>query len=281
MNEFTQKVRKAKELLTAAEAILVGAGAGLTASAGIDYGGKEFRASFADYIAKYKFTDLYSSGFYPFATDAERWAYWARHVNFVRLAPPALPLYLELRELIAGKSFFVLTTNVDGQFFKAGFEPDRVMAFQGDYAQMQCARACHDMVYDNTHAVGEILAHSRDLTVAEEFVPRCPVCKGPMEMHLRKDDFFIEDQAWHDAWKRYRSFVARYAAGKLGLLEIGVGFNTPGIIRYPFERMALANPKAALIRINSEEAWLPPKLAYRSVGFQEDASKVISALLAP
>lgn len=280
MNNYAQKLALAAEKLKNAEAILIGAGAGLSASAGLDYAGSDFHEQFADYIARYKFTDLYSSGFYPFASGAEKWAYWARHVNFTRFAPPALPLYLELKELVAGGNYFVATTNVDGQFFKAGFDRNRIMAFQGDYAEMQCARGCHPVVYDNEAAVRKILANSENLTVDESFVPLCPVCNGPMDMHLRKDSCFVEDSAWHGAYARYVDFLRAAARKRLALLELGVGFNTPGIIRYPFEELALYNPQAFLIRVNRDDAAVPAALRPRSASFTEDAAKFVADLLA-
>lgn len=280
MNEYSKKLALLAEKLEQADAVLVGAGAGLTASAGLDYSGQAFREQFADYIDKYHFTDLYSSGFYPFQTDAEKWAYWARHVNFTRFAPSVLPAYAALKKLLEGKNYFIVTTNVDGQFFKAGFDRAKIMAFQGDYAEMQCARACHSAVYDNEHVVREILAHSQNLNVDEKYVPRCPICHGPMEMHLRKDEFFVEDSAWDESHERYVDFLRRNSQGQLLLFEFGVGFNTPGIIRYPFEELALHNPQAFLVRVNMHDSNVPKALLSRSLFFTEDAAGLIQNLLA-
>lgn len=185
--------------LAKAPAVLLGGGAGLSAAAGIDYSGDGFRRAFAEYIARYGFTDLYSSGFYPFPTEEERWARWARHVEYAALRPPAMPLYGRLLELVEDKEYFVITTNVDAQFEKAGFAPERLFAVQGDYREMQCARACHQKVYSNVDAVQKILSATRDLTIPPALVLRCPVCGGKMEMHLRLDGYFIEDEAWHTA----------------------------------------------------------------------------------
>ena len=263
-----------------AEAVLIGGGAGLSAAAGIDYAGAAFRHAFADYIERYGFSDLYSSGFYPFPTEAERWAYWARHVDYAAVQPPAMPLYVQLLELVGDKEYFVITTNVDAQFEKAGFAPERLFAVQGDYREMQCARACRRKVYSNLDAVKRILATTRDLTIPESSVPRCPVCGGRMEMHLRIDEHFIEDEKWHQAARRYEEFLSRHARGKIVLLELGVGFNTPTIIRYPFEELTFFNQAALLVRLNQEN--IPPRLPIlsRMVTVTEPMPEVVAQLLA-
>lgn len=250
MKDFEEKISLLAEKMKQASAILIGAGAGLSTNAGLEYDGPGFRENFGDYIGAYGFRDLYSSGFYPFRTEGERWAYWARHIDFIRFRPPALPLYKLLHSLVAKLDYFVITTNVDGQFYKSGFAADRIFAVQGDYSEMQCARGCHPKVYDNSEAVKNILANSHDFSVDEKFLPRCPVCGGPMDMHLRKDEFFVEDAAWHQMAKAYERFLDTYGNRNLLMLELGVGFNTPTIIRYPFEAMAKLNHRAFLCRVN-------------------------------
>ena len=266
--------------LAGASAVLIGGGAGLSAAAGIDYSGEAFRRAFADYMARYGFSDLYSSGFYPFPTEAERWAYWARHVEYTALKPPAMPLYVRLLELVRDKEYFVITTNVDAQFEKAGFAPGRLFAVQGDYREMQCARACHQKVYSNLDTVKRILEATRDLTIPENLTPRCPVCGGRMEMHLRTDEHFIEDEKWHKAARRYEEFLSRHAREEIVLLELGVGFNTPTIIRYPFEELTFFNQAALLVRMNQEV--VPPRLPIqsRTVNLTEPMQAVVSRLLA-
>lgn len=262
-----------------ADALLIGAGAGLTSAAGLDYAGEDFRIKFKDYIDKYGFSDLYSSGFYDFPTVEERWTYWARHVEFSRYAPPALPLYQKLWELAKDKNYFVITTNVDGQFYKAGFNPDRIFAVQGDYAEMQCARACHPGVYSNEAAVKNILAHRRGMTTDPEYLPRCPVCGGPAAMHLRVDEFFVEDDKWRKMAANYENFLRKYGSGRIFLLELGAGFNTPSIIRHPFEEIVRLNPEACLMRVNRDQAFLESKAAGAFIPFMEDASLVIEQML--
>lgn len=272
-------LKRVSAFLAKTPAVLIGGGAGLSAAAGIDYSGEAFRRAFADYIARYGFTDLYSSGFYPFRTEEERWARWARHVEYAALRPPAMPLYRRLLQLVGDKDYFVITTNVDAQFEKAGFAPDRLFAVQGDYREMQCARACHQKVYSNLEAVQKILAATHDLTIPPSCVPRCPVCGGKMEMHLRVDRYFIEDEAWHRAEQRYAAFLRTCGWGRVMLLEMGVGFNTPTIIRFPFEELTLANPQALLVRMNTEPA--PPRLPVqsRTVNIEAPMAEVVDSLL--
>ena len=266
--------------LNEVDAVLIGGGAGLSAAAGLDYAGEDFRREFADYIAKYGFTDLYSSGFYPFPTEEERWARWARHIDYAALRPRATPLYCQLLNLVEGKDAFVITTNVDAQFEKAGFAPERLFAVQGDYREMQCATACHQKVYSTVESVGKMLAATRDLRIPSALVPRCPVCGGKMEMHLRVDSFFIEDAAWRGAAARYAEFLRRHAHDRLLLLELGVGFNTPTIIRFPFEEITYANPAALLVRLNAETR--PPRLPVgdRTINLAQPMPEVVERLLA-
>ena len=252
MNSIQTPLQKAEAAITGAEYILIGAGAGLSTAAGIHYSGPEFEAAFKDMIARYGFTDLYSSSFYPFRTEEEKWAYWSRHIDYARFSPPALPLYKRLLEMVRNKDHFVITTNVDGQFVKAGFDPDKIFEVQGDYGMMQCATACHPKRYSNESLVRQMVERQRDCRVPSDLVPVCPVCGGPMEINVRKDGCFVEDEGWHLQAQRYCDFVNTACEKKLVLLEYGVGFNTPVIIRYPFERMAAEFPQTTLVRINKD-----------------------------
>lgn len=272
-------LQRVSAFLAKAPAVLVGGGAGLSAAAGLAYAGEVFRREFADYIARYGFTDLYSSGFYPFPTEEERWTYWARHVDYAAFRAPALPLYRQLLQLVEDKEYFVITTNVDAQFEKAGFDPSRLFAVQGDYREMQCARACHPKVYPNRDAVKKILATAHDLTIPPGTAPRCPVCGGKMEMHLRVDSYFIEDEAWHRAARSYERFLREHAGDAILLLEMGVGFNTPTIIRFPFEELAFANPRALLVRLNKEAAEPQLPIQSRTVNIAAPLPEVVEYLL--
>lgn len=279
MKSFDQRIEEAARKLAGADAVVIGAGAGLSAAAGLDYSGPEFRKEFADYITKYGFPDLYSSSFYEFPTEEERWARWARHIDYARFRPGAFPLYKELYELVKSRRYFVITTNVDGQFRKAGFDPDKIFEVQGDYGLMQCAVGCHPKVYSDKEAVEEILKHSHDMTVDRQYVPVCPVCGGDMDVHVRKNGYFVQDDNWDKAAERYEEFMRNYAdRGKVVLLELGIGFNTPTIIRFPFERVTFHNPQATLVRLNSEYPHGMKETAERTIPFTENMQRVVDAL---
>ncbi len=280
MNSFNEKIKIAREKINEADAVVIGAGAGLSAAAGLDYSGPKFKKEFADYIERYHFPDLYSSSFYDFPTEEERWARWARHIDYARFRPEAFPLYRELLELVVDRNYFVITTNVDAQFRKAGFDPSKIFEVQGDYGLMQCAVGCHPKVYSDKETVDEIIKHFHDLTVDPQYVPVCPVCGGNMDVHVRKNQFFVQDEHWAKAAENYDNFMTRYAEkGKVVLLELGIGFNTPAIIRYPFEQITYRNPEATLIRLNSEYPHGPRETAARTISFTENMATVISALI--
>ncbi len=279
MSSFIERIKIAHEKLVGADAIVIGAGAGLSAAAGLDYSGPQFKKDFADYIAKYGFPDLYSSSFHEFPTEEERWTRWARHINYARFRPEAFPLYRELLGLVEGRNYFVITTNVDAQFRKAGFDPEKIFEVQGDYGLMQCAVGCHPKVYSDKTTVEEILRHSHDLTVDRKYVPVCPVCGGNMDVHVRKDQFFVQDERWDGEAIRYEQFMTRYAdKGSIVLLELGIGFNTPAIIRFPFEQVTYRNPRATLIRLNTDYPEGARENASRTISFTENMSRVIAAL---
>ena len=262
-------VGRAAALLRDARRVLIGAGAGLSAAAGLTYGGERFERNFAPFIEKYGMTDMYSAGFYPFPSEEARWGYWARHVWVNRHEPEALPLYRALRSFARERDCFVVTTNVDAQFEKAGFPADRLFAMQGDYGLLQCARGCHDRLYPNRELVASMLARTEDCLVPAELVPRCPVCGGPMAVHLRVDGRFVENAEWHAAQDRYRRFVEGMADEPTVLLELGVGWNTPGIIRLPFEAMARTFD-APLVRVNRDDARIADGGVFRGVGLEGD-----------
>ncbi len=277
---LTEHAKRAKAALDAAALLLIGGGAGLSAAAGLRYDGPRFTENFGDFIARYHMADMYTAAFYPFQTGEERWAYWGRHIGVNRYDPPALPLYRDLLALAGGKPYFAVTTNVDHQFYKAGFDPQRLFAVQGDYGLLQCAKACHGTLYGNEALVAELRANTADCKVPGALVPHCPVCGGPMEVNLRKDNCFVEDAAWHAAQGRYRQFLDGIGETPVVLLELGVGFNTPGIIRFPFEQLAHRLPNATLVRINRDNAGAIAENRHRTVCFDEDMREVLHALQA-
>lgn len=275
-DSYSTRLDALRNALEEADYIVVGAGAGLSAAAGLEYGGKRFADNFNDFIHRYGIPDMYAAMFYPFRTEGERWAYQARHVFLNRYENgQAVGLYRRLFQLVARKDHFVITTNVDGLFGKAGFSSDRIFAVQGDYAYMQCAEGCHDRLYYNEELIRSMSRQTEQCRIPASLVPRCPVCGGSMELHVRKDSHFIQDSRWYGCLERYQSFLRKAAQGRTLLLEVGVGYNTPTIIRFPFERMAAQNDNVTLVRINRD---YPEKQAAVGsfISFREDINSVLS-----
>lgn len=272
---YSCRLEELRRAFDRAEHVVIGAGAGLSAAAGLEYGGRRFTDNFSDFIARYDFTDMYTSSFYPFRTEEERWAYWARHIRLNRYDTPATGLYRMLLRAVREKDWFVITTNVDGQFGKADFDRDRIFAVQGDYAYLQCTEACHDRLYCNEELVHEISRNTEDCRIPSSLVPRCPVCGGPMDVNLRKDGNFVQDAHWYESHGRYRSFMQKACRGNTLLLELGVGYNTPAIIRFPFEELASQYGNITLARINRDYA--EKQAAVRSfIPFREEMGRIIS-----
>lgn len=275
---FSASLAELKAALAGADAVVVGAGAGLSAAAGFSYSGARFEKNFADFRAKYGIQDMYSGGFYPFQTPEEQWAYWSRHIMLNRYADPPSSLYRELLALVADKDYFVLTTNVDHCFQKAGFDKNRLFYTQGDYGLFQCSRPCCQETWDNEAAVREMAARQRDMKIPASLVPRCPHCGAPAAMNLRCDDTFVEDAGWHAAAERYAAFLAAHATGRVLFLELGVGYNTPGIIKYPFWRMTQKNPGAVYACVNQGDAFVPPQLEQRAIAVNGDIARAVRQL---
>ena len=276
---FGGQIERLKEALRGADAVLIGAGAGLSVAAGLTYSGERFQRYFADFAQKYGIRDVYSGGFYPFDTPEEYWAWWSRHIFVNRYDVPAGKPYLDLLQAVRDKDYFVLTTNVDHQFQLAGFDKARLFYTQGDYGLWQCAKACHNKTYDNEQAVRRMVAQQRDMKIPSELIPHCPVCGAEMTMNLRCDDRFVQDAGWYAAAGRYQEFLRRHAQGRILYLELGVGMNTPGIIKLPFWRMAAQNPRAIYACVNPGEARCPDALAESSLCINRDAGETLSCLL--
>lgn len=272
------RIERLSQQLAGSDAIVIGAGAGLSTSAGFTYTGERFAHYFPDFIARYHFSDMYSGGFYPFDTLEEHWAYWSRYIFCNRYLDAPKPVYQELLSLVQDKDYFVLTTNVDHQFQKAGFDKHRLFYTQGDYGLWQCMEPCHQKTYDNEETVRQMVAGQRDMRIPTKLVPRCPVCGKPMTMNLRSDNTFVEDEGWHRAAGRYHDFLRRHDGLKVLFLELGVGANTPAIIKYPFWKMTYANPNAAYACINFGEAFAPPEIRGRSICINADIGNVLSRL---
>ena len=249
-----EKIRKLGKALEEAEAVIIGAGAGLSASAGFVYTGERFQAYFSDFEEKYGFHDMYSGGFYPYKTLEEYWAYWSRYIYLNRYMDPPKPVYEDLLELIKDKDYFVLTTNVDHCFQKAGFEKERLFYTQGDYGLFQCSEPCCQETWDNEEIIGEMIRRQDHMTIPRNLVPHCPHCGKPLTMNLRADDTFVQDEGWYQASRRYSRFLTEHQDGKILFLELGVGYNTPVIIKYPFWQMTAKNPRAVYACVNYGDA---------------------------
>ena len=291
---YSDNVGRLKKALAGAKAVVIGAGAGLSTSAGFVYNGDRFEHYFFDFAAKYHFTDMYSGGFYPYATLEEFWAYWSRYIWVNRYMDAPKPVYDDLLSLIQNKDYFVITTNVDHCFQKAGFDKNRLFYTQGDYGLFQCSEPCHSSTYENEETVrkmvlaqGWVIGEGNSLTTQEqaalkmtvptELLPVCPVCGKPLTMNLRSDDKFAEDEGWCDASERYETFL-RTRNGKVLFLELGVGYNTPVIIKYPFWRMTAQNPDATYACVNYGEAVCPKEIMNQSICVDGDIGEVIRTL---
>ena len=275
---FSDDLARLRQELDRADAVVIGAGAGLSASAGFTYSGERFEKYFGDFIEKYGFRDMYSGGFYPFETLEEHWAYWSRYIYINRYLDAPKPVYSILLKLVQDRDYFVLTTNVDHCFQKAGFDKHRLFYTQGDYGLWQCSKPCHSKTYDNEAPARAKPAHQNSMKIPGEAVPHCPVCGAPMSMNLRADGSFVEDSGWHKAARRYEEFLRRHEGMRVLFLELGVGGNTPGIIKYPFWRMTYENPRAVYACVNLGEAWAPKEIAERSVCIDGDIGETLECL---
>lgn len=275
---FLECVDRIADAIREADAVLVGAGAGLSTAAGFAYAGKRFDDNFADFRDAYGITDMYTSGFYPFPDEESLWAWWSRLILLNRYDCPVGQPYLDLLHMLRGREYFVLTTNVDHQFQRAGIDHDRLFYTQGDYGLLQCSRPCHQATYDNEELVRQMAERQSDLRVPSELVPHCPRCGAPMALNLRCDDTFVEDEGWHAAAKRYDDFLREHRHDRIVLLEVGVGGNTPGIIKYPFWRMAAQNRHATYVQLNRGEVLAPAELGEKSVILDCDAAEALAAV---
>ena len=272
------EIIRLRDALKAADAVVIGAGAGLSTAAGFTYTGERFEKYFSDFIEKYGFTDMYSGGFFPFETPEEFWAYWSRYIYCNRYTDVSNGVYKKLFELVKNKNYFVLTTNVDHQFQKAGFDKNRLFYTQGDYGLFQCSEPCHNETYDNEKMIRKMFADQKNMRIPTELVPKCPKCGKPMTMNLRSDDNFVQDEGWYRANKRYSEFIRRHSGAKILFLELGVGFNTPVIIKFPFWKMTAENPSAVYACINYGEACCHEEIKEQSICLNMDISEAIDRL---
>ena len=272
------EIEKLKAEIKSADAIVIGAGAGLSTAAGFTYSGERFERFFLDFEAKYGFHDMYSGGFFPFETPEEMWAYWSRFIWCNRYMDIDNGTYKRLFELVKDKDYFVITTNVDHQFQKAGFDKNRLFYTQGDYGLFQCSEPCHNQTYDNEEMVKDMIEFQEDMKIPLDLIPKCPKCGKPMTMNLRSDDKFVEDEGWHRAAERYDDFLQKHEGQHILFLELGVGYNTPVIIKYPFWKMTAKNPNAVYACLNFGEAYAPDEIKEQSICINGDIHSVLDSI---
>ena len=276
--DYSDEIDRLKKEIETADAIVIGAGAGLSTAAGFTYSGERFERFFSDFEAKYGFNDMYSGGFFPFETPEEMWAYWSRFIWCNRYMDIDNGTYKRLFELVKDKDYFVISTNVDHQFQKAGFDKEKLFYTQGDYGLFQCSEPCHDQTYDNEAMVKDMIEFQEDMKIPSELIPKCPKCGKPMTMNLRSDDKFVEDEGWHRAAERYDDFLRKHEGKHILFLELGVGYNTPVIIKYPFWKMTAKNPNAVYACMNFGEAYAPDEIRGQSICINGDIHEVLNNL---
>ena len=273
---ISDNIEKLKEKIRTADAVVIGAGAGLSTAAGFTYSGERFEKYFSDFRQKYGFEDMYSGGFYPYQTPEEYWAYWSRYIFVNRSQDTPKPVYESLLKLVADKDYFVITTNVDHCFQKAGFDKKQLFYTQGDYGLFQCSEPCCQETFDNEDIVLEMLKQQKDMKIPTELLPVCPHCGKPLIMNLRSDDKFVENEGWHRAAERYENFLRTRAGEKILFLELGVGYNTPVIIKYPFWQMTAKNPNATYACVNQGQAVCPTEIRHKSICINGDIANIIN-----
>ena len=274
----SEQIEQLRTALHDCDAVVIGAGAGLSTAAGFTYTGERFEQHFSDFAQKYGIQDMYSGGFYPFPTQEEFWAYWSRYIFINRYQDAPKPVYEDLLKLIQDKNYFVITTNVDHCFQKAGFDKKRLFYTQGDYGLFQCSEPCCQETFDNETVIREMFKRQKNMKIPTELLPFCPRCGKPLTMNLRSDNKFVEDEGWHRAAERYENFLHTREGGKILFLELGVGYNTPVIIKYPFWQMTARNPNATYICINQGQAVCPQKIEKRSICMDADIGQVLQSL---
>ena len=278
MKSCFEPIERLKAVLQDCDAVVIGAGSGLSTAAGFTYTGERFEKYFSDFAAKYGIRDMYSGGFYPFATPEEHWAYWSRYIWVNRYMDAPKPVYKDLLALVRDKDYFVITTNVDHCFQKAGFDKKRLFCTQGDYGLFQCSEPCCQETFDNEAVIREMMERQKDMKIPTELLPVCPHCGKPLTMNLRSDNKFVEDEGWHRAAERYENFLRTREGGRILFLELGVGYNTPVIIKYPFWKMTAKNPNATYVCINQGQAVCPREIQQQAICIDADIGSALRSL---
>lgn len=276
---FSEEIGELKKAIDTTEAVVIGAGAGLSASAGFIYMGERFQKFFSDFEEKYHFHDMYLGGFYPYSTLEEHWAYWSRYIYINRYMDAPKPVYDRLFQLVRDKDYFVITTNVDHCFQKAGFDKERLFYTQGDYGLLQCGEPCCQETFENEEIIRQMMDQQNDMRIPTELLPICPRCGKPLTMNLRSDNKFVEDEGWHLAAERYNNFIQTRKNQRILFLELGVGYHTPIIIKYPFWQMVMKNRRATYACINFGEEVCPAEIQKQAICIDEDIDEVLSKIV--
>lgn len=279
MKNFSESIQKLETEIETAEAIIIGAGAGISVSSGFVYSGSRFDRNFSDFHEAYGITDMYSGGFYPFPSIEEYWAWWSRMIWINRYECGVGKPYSDLLSLVCDKDYFIITTNVDHQFQRAGFDKKRLFYTQGDYGLFQCSEPCHQKTYDNEEAIRKMIDEQSNIRIPSSLIPLCPVCGRPLTTNLRIDDRFVQDDGWYASASCYEDFLRRHKGMHVLFLELGVGMNTPGIIKYPFWRMVMENENAIYCTVNKGQAYVPSEIKNRSITIDDDIGRVIIQLI--
>ena len=274
----SEQLERLQTALQDCDSVVIGAGSGLSTAAGFTYTGERFKKYFSDFAAKYGIQDMYSGGFYPFATQEEFWAYWSRYIYINRYMDAPKPVYDDILKLVQDKDYFVITTNVDHCFQKAGFDKKRLFYTQGDYGLFQCSEPCCQETFENEATIREMVTRQEDMKIPSELLPICPHCGKPLTMNLRCDNTFVQDVGWHRAAARYENFLRTREGGKILFLELGVGYNTPVIIKYPFWQMTAKNPNAIYACINQGQAVCPQEIKKQSICIDTDIGSIINQI---
>ena len=278
-NDCSGPIDTLRQILNHADAVVIGAGSGLSTSAGFTYDGERFEQYFADFAAKYGIKDMYSGGFYPYSSQEEHWAYWSRYIYINRYMDAPKPVYNGLLKLVQDKDYFVITTNVDHCFQKAGFDKKRLFYTQGDYGLFQCSEPCCQETFENEAVIREMVERQKDMKVPTELLPTCPHCGKPLTMNLRSDNKFVEDKGWHRAAERYENFLRTHEGQRILFLELGVGYNTPVIIKFPFWQMTAKNPNAIYACINQGQAVCPQEIDRQAICIDADIGTTLSIIV--
>ena len=278
MNDKLELIKKLKSSIEKSDYILIGAGAGLSVSAGFSYDGERFDKYFSEYKDRYGLTDMYSAGFYNYPTLEDFWGYFSLLVYVNRYDIPADETHLNLLEIVKNKNYFIITTNVDGRFDEANFDKDKLFKVQGDYSLFQCSVPCRQETFYNEKQIREMVKSRKDLKIPKELIPKCPHCGRNMSMNLRCDNTFVQDDNWYYSMDRYKKFLDESKNKNILFLELGVGYNTPAIIKYSFWDMALKNENSIYATVNLNDSYVPDNLKERSICIEYDISNTINLL---